>query len=73
MPWRFGAGFDPSGLVVPGGVDGEFADEFCGGGVDDADFEVLDEHQDAGPGAGSSDADVVQTSGEVRSVNLLNP
>jgi len=31
------------GLVVAGGVDGEFAEEFAGGGVDDADVEVVDE------------------------------
>lgn len=32
-----GAGWDAAGLVVPGGVECEFADEFCGGGVDDSD------------------------------------
>ena len=36
------------------------ADEFSGGGVDDSDLEVLDEHQDTGAGVGSADADVVQ-------------
>jgi hypothetical protein len=35
------------------------ADEFSGGRVDDADVEILDEHEDAGAGVGSSDADVV--------------
>jgi len=30
-------------LVVAGGVDGEFAEEFAGRGVDDPDFEVVDE------------------------------
>jgi hypothetical protein len=30
------------GLVVDGGVEGEFAEEFAGDGVDDADFEVVD-------------------------------
>ena len=48
------------GLVVAGGVDGEFAEEFAGGGVDDADVEVVDQHQDVGPGVGSADADVVE-------------
>jgi len=48
------------GLVVAGGVDGEFAEEFAGGGVDDADVEVVDEQQDVGSGVGSADADVVQ-------------
>jgi hypothetical protein len=56
------AGRRPSGgLVVPGGVEGEFAEEFAGGGVDDADVQVLDEHDDVGPGVGPADADVVQT------------
>lgn len=31
------------GLVVPGGVEGEFAELFAGGGVEDADVQVLDE------------------------------
>jgi len=56
----FGAGWSAGGLVVPGGVDGEFAEELAGGGVDDADVQVLDEHQDAGPGVGAADADVVE-------------
>ena len=51
-------------MVVPGGVDGEFADELAGGGVDDSDVEVADEHEDAGSGVGSADADVVQPAGE---------
>ena len=50
------------GLVVAVGVEGELADEFAGGGVDDADVQVLDEEQDAGPGVGSPDADVVELS-----------
>jgi hypothetical protein len=51
-------------LIVAGGVDGEFADEFSGGGVDDSDVEVLDEHEHSGAGVGSADADVVQSAGE---------
>ena len=47
------------GLVVAGWAGGEFAEEFAGGGVDDADVEVVHEHEDAGSGVGSSDADVV--------------
>jgi hypothetical protein len=47
-------------LVVAVGVDGELAKDFAGGGVDDADVEVLGEDQDAGSGVGSADADVVQ-------------
>ena len=46
-------------MVVPGGVKGEFTEEFAGGGVDDSDVEVVDEQQDAGAGVGSADADVV--------------
>ena len=37
-------------LVVASGVDVELSDELAGGGVDDPDVEVLDEHQDAGSG-----------------------
>jgi hypothetical protein len=47
-------------LVVAGGVDGEGSEEFSGGGVDDADVEVVDEEDDVGSGEGSSDADVVE-------------
>jgi len=48
------------GLVVPGGVDVEFAEELAGGGVDDADVQVVDERQDAGSGVGAAGADVEQ-------------
>ena len=47
-------------MVVAGQVDGEFADEFAGDGVDDADLEVLDEHQDVGSLVGSPDADMAE-------------
>jgi hypothetical protein len=47
-------------LVALGGVEDEFAEEFAGGGVDDADVEVLDEHDDVGSGVGSADADGVE-------------
>ena len=50
-------------MVVPGGVEGELAEEFTGAGVDDSDVEVVDEHQDAGAGVGSADADVVEAAG----------
>ena len=43
-------------------VDGEFAQEFAGGGVDDADVEVVDEDQAAGSVVVAADADVVQAS-----------
>ena len=36
------------------------ADELAGGGVDDPDVEVVDEHENAGSGVGAADADVVQ-------------
>jgi hypothetical protein len=55
-----GAGWVSGGLVVAGGVDGELAEELAGGGVDDADVQVLDEHQDPGAGVGAADADVVE-------------
>ena len=35
-------------------------EQFAGGGVDDADVQVLDEHDDVGPGVGPADADVMQ-------------
>ena len=46
------------GLVVLAGIDDGVADELAGGGVDDADVEVLDEQDHAGAGVGSADADV---------------
>jgi hypothetical protein len=54
------AGWAAGGLVVPGRVEGEFAQEFAGVGVDDADVQVLDQEQDAGSGVGAADADVVE-------------
>ena len=48
------------GLVVLVRVEGELAEQFAGGGVDDADVQVLDEHDDVGPGVGPADTDVVQ-------------
>ena len=47
-------------LVALGRVEDELADELAGGGVDDADVQVLDEHKDAGSGVGSADADGVE-------------
>jgi hypothetical protein len=49
-----------AGLVVHGGVEDEFADEFAGGGVEDADVQVLDQEDDGGSVVGSADADVVE-------------
>jgi hypothetical protein len=54
------SGWLASGLVVAGGVEGEVAEEFAGGGVDDADVGVGDEEDDGGWGVGSSEADVVE-------------
>ena len=39
------------------------AEEFAGGGVDDADVEVVDEHHDLVAGVGAADADVVHAAG----------
>ena len=67
--WSFagclGGGFRPlsRGLVVAAGVEGELAQEFAGGGVDDADVQVADQEQDAGSGVGAANADVVEASG----------
>ena len=61
-----GAGWAAGGLVVAGGVEGELAEEFAGGGVDDADVEVLDEQEDVGSGVGSADADVVEAAGDAQ-------
>jgi hypothetical protein len=55
-----GSGRVADGLVVAAGVEGEVAEQFAGGGVDDADAEVLDEQQDAGSGVGPADPDVVE-------------
>jgi hypothetical protein len=46
-------------LVVAGGVEGEFAQELAGGGVDDPDVVVVDEDADAFVLVGPADADVV--------------
>ena len=54
----------PMRLVTTRSLDssgpGEFAQEFARGGVDDADVQVADEHEDGGPGVGAADADVVE-------------
>jgi len=49
------AGWAAGWLVVPDRVDGELANEFAGGGVDDADVQIVDEHQDWGPGVLAAD------------------
>jgi hypothetical protein len=52
---------EASALVIHGWVEDELSDDFAGGGVDDADVEVVDQHQDMGSGGGSADADVVES------------
>ena len=47
-------------------VDGESADDFAGGGVDDADAKVGNEQDDAGSVEGSSEADVVHLAGDAQ-------
>jgi hypothetical protein len=47
-------------LIIHGWVEDQFADDLAGGGVDDADVEAVDQHQDGGSGVGSADPDVVQ-------------
>jgi hypothetical protein len=56
------AGWAACSLVAPGGVEGEFAEQFAGGVVDDPDLEVADEEEDGGSGVGSPDADLVEAS-----------
>jgi hypothetical protein len=55
-----GSGWASGGLVVAVGVEGELAEQFAGGGVDDPDVEVADEEQDVGSGVGPAGADVVE-------------
>ena len=59
-----GAGWAAEWLVVAGGV--EFADQFAGGGVDDADVQVLDEHEDRGAGVFGAGADVVEAAADAQ-------
>jgi len=47
-------------LVVTGGVEGEFTQDFAGGGVGDGDLQIVDEESDVGSGVGSAQADVVE-------------
>jgi hypothetical protein len=44
------SGPGPSGLEVPGGVEGELAEELAGVAVDDPDVQVVDEQGDRGAG-----------------------
>src|SRR5688572_18274640 len=54
-----GAGWASGALVALGCVEDQLAEQFAGGGVDDPDLKVLGEHDDAGSGVGSADADGV--------------
>jgi hypothetical protein len=47
-------------LVVPAGVQDQFADQLTGVAVDDADVQVVDEQADRGAGEPGAEADVVQ-------------
>ncbi len=62
--WFAGSGgaawWFPGAVVAAVGVEGEVADDFAGGAVDDADVEVVDEEDDAGSVEGSSESDVVE-------------
>ena len=46
-------------MVVPAGVEGEFAEQFTVGG-EYADVQVADQDEDAGVGVAAAEADVVQ-------------
>ena len=48
-------------MVVAGGIEDQFAQEFPGDGVADADMQVVDEQDDVSSGVGSADAEVVQS------------
>ena len=46
-------------MVVPGGVEGQLAQQFAGVG-EDADMQVADQDQYAGAGVAAAESDVVQ-------------
>ena len=54
------SGSAAEGLVVAGGVEDEVTEQLAGGGVDDSDVAVGDEHDDAGSGVFMAEADVVE-------------
>ena len=55
------SGWFAGGLVVAGGVECEVAEDFAGGGVDDADVEVIDEGDDVGSAVLFADSNVVES------------
>lgn len=61
-----GFGWSAGGLVVAGEVDGEFAQDLSGGGVDDGDVEVVDEELDVGSGVGSAHSDVAELASDAQ-------
>lgn len=50
-------------MLCAGGADGELAQDFAGGDVDDGDVEVVDEEFDVGSGCGFAPSDVASASG----------
>ena len=62
-----GAADGSTGAVVAAcGVDGELAEEFAGGGVDDAHLEVVDEDEDGGSVEVAAEGDVVEVAVEAQ-------
>jgi hypothetical protein len=55
-----GAWWSVQGLLVAGRVEGEFAQQFAGLGVDDADVAVRDEGDESFPGVLAAQTDVVE-------------
>jgi len=51
-------------LVVPAEVDGGFAEDPSGGGVDDRHVELVDQERDVGSGVGSAHADVAESAAD---------
>ncbi len=51
-----GSGWPAGGLVVAVGVEGELAEEFCGGGVGDADVKIAHRQRGVGSGVGPAGA-----------------
>jgi hypothetical protein len=53
------AGWQAAGLVIPGGVQDQVADELAGVAVDDPDVQVVDQQQDRSAAEAGAEADVV--------------
>lgn len=60
-------------MVSAIGVDGECADDFAGGGVDDAHVVAVDEQDDGGSVEGSSEADVVEVAVDAQADPAWDP